>query len=47
LFVYWSFDTPETQEYRTSLADRLGWILHETVHFFDETRWRRTLHRVQ
>jgi signal peptidase I len=47
LFVYWSFDTPETQEYKTSMADRLGWILHETIHFFDETRWRRTLHRVR
>jgi len=47
LFVYWSFDTPESQEYKTSLADRVGWILHETIHFFDGTRWRRTLHRVQ
>ena len=32
---------------KTSLADRVGWILHETIHFFDGTRWRRTLHRVQ
>jgi signal peptidase I len=47
LFVYWSFDTPESQEFKTSLADRVGWILHETIHFFDGTRWRRTLHRVQ
>lgn len=47
LFVYWSFDTPESQEYKTSLADRLGWILHETIHFFDGTRWRRSLHRVK
>jgi signal peptidase I len=47
LFVYWSFDTPESQEFKTSLADRVGWILHETIHFFDGTRWRRTLHRVR
>ena len=47
LFVYWSFDTPESQEFKTSLADRVGWILHETIHFFDGTRWRRTLHRVK
>ena len=47
LFVYWSFDTPESQEYKTSLADRLSWILHETIHFFDGTRWRRTFHRVK
>ncbi len=47
LFVYWSFETPESQENQTSFGDRVGWILHETLHFFDETRWRRTLHRVQ
>ena len=47
LFVYWSFETPDSQEYKTSLADRVGWILHETIHFFDQTRWRRTLHRVK
>ncbi len=47
LFVYWSFDTPESQEFKTSLADRLSWILHETIHFFDGTRWRRTFHRVK
>jgi len=46
LFVYWSFETPESQEYRTSLSDRVEWILHETIHFFDQTRWSRTFHRV-
>jgi signal peptidase I len=47
LFVYWSFETPDSQEYKTSMADRVGWIFHETIHFFDQTRWRRTLHRVK
>lgn len=47
LFVYWSFETPESQEYKTSFSDRVGWILHETIHFFDQTRWRRTFHRVK
>ncbi|HZZ38645.1 MAG TPA: signal peptidase I [Acidobacteriaceae bacterium] len=47
LFVYWSFVTPESEENRTSVGDRVGWILHETIHFFDQTRWRRTLHRVK
>lgn len=47
LFVYWSFETPENQEYKTSLQDRVGWILHEAIHFFDQTRWRRTFHRVK
>jgi len=46
LFVYWSFETPENEEYKTSIQDRVGWILHEAIHFFDQTRWRRTFHRV-
>jgi signal peptidase I len=47
LFVYWSFDTPESQQYKTSASDRISWVLHETLHFFDGTRWRRTLHLVK
>jgi signal peptidase I len=47
LFVYWSFETPESEQDKTSMGDRIGWILHETIHFFDETRWRRTFHRVK
>jgi signal peptidase I len=47
LFVYWSFDTPDSEQYKTSLGDRIGWMLHETIHFFDGTRWSRTLHLVK
>jgi signal peptidase I len=47
LFVYWSFDTPESQQYKTSVSDRVAWVLHEALHFFDGTRWRRTLHLVK
>jgi signal peptidase I len=47
LFVYWSFETPESQEYKTSFGDQVAWILHETLHFFDGTRWSRTFHRVR
>ena len=47
LFVYWSFDTPESQQYKTSASDRIAWVLHEAIHFFDGTRWRRTLHPVK
>jgi signal peptidase I len=47
MFVYWSFDTPESQQYKTSMSDLVGWVLHETIHFFDGTRWRRTLHLVK
>jgi len=46
LFVYWSFDTPEDQINKTSASERASFTLHEIVHFFDETRWSRTLRRI-
>jgi signal peptidase I len=46
LFVYWSFETPEDQMYKTSGAEQAAFFFHEFIHFFDETRWRRTLHRI-
>jgi signal peptidase I len=45
LFVYWSFETSDRSD-RTSASDQIGDTFHELVHFFDETRWRRTLHPV-
>ena len=47
LFVYWSFETPEDQMDKTSLSDRLGFMLHIAIHFFDGTRWKRTLHLIK
>jgi signal peptidase I len=47
LFVYWSFRTPEDEQYKTAFSDQIGWILHETIHFFDQTRWRRTFHLIR
>jgi signal peptidase I len=47
MFVYWSFETPGDQYQRTSFGDRLGFLAHVVVHFFDETRWRRTLRIVR
>lgn len=43
MFIYWSFDTPADQYTRTSIGDRLGFLAHVVLHFFDETRWQRTL----
>jgi signal peptidase I len=44
LLIYWSFKTPDDQYLKTSFLDRVSFILgHEVLHFFDETRWRRTL----
>lgn len=47
LFVYWSFVTPADQFDKQGLADRLGFIAHMILHFFDQTRWSRTLHPVR
>jgi len=41
LFIYWSFETPKDQYEHTSMGDRMGFLLHVIVHFFDETRWSR------
>ncbi len=43
MFIYWSFDTPSDQYTKTGMADRLGFLAHVVLHFFDETRWGRTL----
>ncbi|HWB32043.1 MAG TPA: signal peptidase I [Acidobacteriaceae bacterium] len=43
LFVYWSFVTPNDQVNKTSLVEQSQFALHVALHFFDETRWRRTL----
>jgi signal peptidase I len=45
LFVYWSFITPDGLE-NASAAEQAKFVLHEALHFFDETRWRRTLHPI-
>jgi signal peptidase I len=47
MFIYWSFETPSDQYRRTSIGDRLGFLAHVVIHFFDQTRWRRTLRVVQ
>jgi signal peptidase I len=47
LFNYWSFITPEDQYEQTGTADTLAWMSHIALHFFTETRWSRTLHRVK
>jgi len=42
IFVYWSFETPEDEYTRNSPGDRVAFMVHVALHFFDETRWRRT-----
>ena len=47
LFVYWSFDMPENGELNQPLSEQASSTMHEMLHFFDKTRWRRTFHRVE
>lgn len=47
LFIYWSFITPPDQYLRRGMSDRLGFMAHTVIHFFDQTRWSRTFRIVQ
>jgi signal peptidase I len=47
LFVYWSFDGPENDELKPALSEQVGTMANEMIHFFDKTRWGRTLHPVR
>jgi len=42
MFIYWSFVTPANQYELRDVGDRLGFLAHIVIHFFDETRWSRT-----
>jgi signal peptidase I len=46
LFNYWSFETPDSQGEKTGIGDSVSWMAHVALHFFTETRWKRTLHPV-
>lgn len=46
MFVYWSFETPEDQYQQKEMSQRLAFLAHVVIHFFDETRWSRTLRMV-
>jgi signal peptidase I len=47
MFIYWSFDTPEDQYQQKEFGQRLAFLGHVIIHFFDETRWKRTLKAVK
>jgi signal peptidase I len=47
LFVYWSFVSNESDHDQTSLGARALSIGRVALHFFDRTRWARTLHLVK
>ena len=47
MFIYWSFITPPDQYQMRGAGDRLGFLAHIVIHFFDKTRWSRTLRIVR
>jgi signal peptidase I len=47
MFIYWSFEEPPGQYQRTSIGERVGYVFHIIIHFFDETRWSRMLRLVR
>lgn len=47
MFIYWSFITPPDQYLMRDAGDRLGFLAHTIIHFFDETRWSRTFKAVR
>ncbi|MFZ0797963.1 MAG: signal peptidase I [Terriglobales bacterium] len=47
MFIYWSFITPPGQYQMRGAGNRLAFLAHIVIHFFDETRWARTLRIVR
>jgi signal peptidase I len=47
MFIYWSFETPPNQYLQKAVGERLQFLTHVIVHFFDLTRWRRTFRVVR
>lgn len=47
LFNYWSFDAPDGEYEKKGLGTRIAWMGHVALHFFTDTRWKRTLARVR
>jgi signal peptidase I len=43
LLIYWSFITSPEEYEMQSPSDRIQAVAHTVIHFFDETRWKRTL----
>lgn len=46
MFIYWSFETPHDQYKKTSPGERMQFLLKVILHFFDQTRWRRSFQMV-
>ena len=47
LFNYWSFKATEQELEQPGAGSHLAWMAHVALHFFSDTRWRRTFHEVR
>jgi signal peptidase I len=47
MFIYWSFETPADQYRKTGWGERVLFFGKVVLHFFDKTRWKRTLQVVK
>ena len=47
MFIYWSIETPPNQYEKTSIGERVANGARVVIHFFDQTRWRRSFSLVR
>jgi signal peptidase I len=43
LINYWSFEASEEEYEKTGIGEKFAWMGHVALHFFSDTRWKRTL----
>jgi signal peptidase I len=43
LINYWSFEATEGEYEKTGVGRKFAWMGHVALHFFSDTRWKRTL----
>ncbi len=43
LFNYWSFEATQGEYEKTGIGQKIAWMGHVALHFFSDTRWKRTL----
>jgi len=43
LLIYWSFEQSPAEYLKTGVGDRVSHLSNVILHFFDHTRWRRTM----
>jgi len=43
LINYWSFEATEGEYEKTGVSHKFAWMGHVALHFFSDTRWKRTL----